>query len=171
MKEETKRNVDTAHHGLLYAADLIAQALTGEKAHIDYQKSLVGPFKQALNRVAEIADGAEISDQAATARDLVYLWDHLHFLKGGFWASLWDVLAAAHVRMEQISAKEAATILETDVFMLGTEVRLEHLHPIEANGKATWLYSRDDDYTYARYEVEALAEKTVRQRQASKGNE
>ncbi len=177
MKEETQRNISTAHHGLLYAADLISQALTSEKAHIDVQKSHAGPFVQALNRVAEIADGAEITDQAQTERDLLTLWDCLHFLRGGFWSALWDVLAAAHVRMPQISAKEAAALLATDVFMLGTEVRLGSLHPIEPDGKATWLYDRDETYTYARYEVEALAAKTARlitarrKRKASQGTE
>ena len=150
MQEKTKLDVYTAIQGLTYSSERIEQALSGKKRKRanPRQDSDHSPFAQALTRVAEIADGAPITDKVAIQQDLLFLFDLLHFLRGGFYNSAWSVLSRAHALVaDRISKQEAAAILGEPDFMVDIAVRLENLHPLEGE---------DGTPYYARYQVEAL---------------
>lgn len=165
MQEETRLHVSTAIHGLMYVADTIDQALVGEKRHLDAQKSEHhGPFAQALNRVAEIADadGASVADTGQARADLLFLFGLLHHLQGGFYSALWDILARAHeVLADLMTESEAKALLGKEAQWLDLDVRLGHIHPLEEHDgafrthDATFLGSPSGEVRFARYELEA----------------
>ncbi len=170
MKDATRLHVSTAIHGLMYAADSIDQALLGEKRSLDAQKSTHdGPFIMALGRMAEIADGGSIADITAARADMLFLWPLLYHLGGGFYSSMWDILARAHERLaDVITAREATILLGAHGHWLDLDARLGHLHPFEEREGALHTYDATflgNDVTflaeplralsYARYEVEA----------------
>ncbi len=148
MQENTKRNVFTALHGLAYSSDELDQALFGKKRASPYQDILTGPFALALTRVAEVADGAPVAERAAFHQDMLFLFDLLPFLRGGFYDAAWSVLSRAHTLVaERLTKQEAAVVLGQPDFMVDIEVRLCNLYPIT---------SEDGTLYYARYQVEAL---------------
>jgi hypothetical protein len=165
MQEETRLHVSTAIHGLLYAADTIDQALVGEKSHLDAQKSEHhGPFALALHRVAEIADGVTVEDTGQAHADLLFLFGLLHYLQGGFYSALWDILARAHevlVLADPMTESEAKVLLGEQGLWLDLDMRLGHIHPLEQRDgvfrayDATFLGSPSGEVRFARYELEA----------------
>ena len=164
MRDEMKVHVHTAIAGLMYSGGLIDQALLGEKRGYHQVKAHNGPFAQALSRVAEIADGADITDIAATRKDMLFLFDTLRYLRGGFYSSLWEILTPVHERAaDLITPKEAEALAGKNYLSsLSLDARLGHLHPIEKqDGKwhtvdATFLGMPLGEFWYARYEVEAV---------------
>lgn len=180
MKEETRLNVNTAIHGLMYAAELIDQALLGEKRHLDARKSeSEGPFAITLSSIAEIADGAPIEDRDKAQADLQFLWEQIHHLKGGFYSALWDILARAHVKIaELITVEEAKSVLGDQAFWLSLDGRLGHLHPLVKGENdlsfrtydSTYLGDPDDyeEVCYAKHEIEESKRRHDAQRSAAK---
>ena len=163
MKEDTHLKVDTAIHGLMYVADIIDNALLGEKRHLDAQRSEYhGPFALALNRVAEIADGAPIPDAEKARDDLLFLFGLLHHLPGGFYSLMWDVLARAHELLaDMITEQEAKAMMGKHAHWLNLDARLGHIHLLEERDgafhsyDATFLGEPLGEVRYARYELEA----------------
>ena len=163
MKEETKHRVNSAIHGLMYEAEKIDKALIGEKRYLDAQKSEHrGPFALALNRVAEIADGAPVQDIEAARADMLFLFGMLHHLRGGFYSAMWEVISIAHeILADMITQREATRLMGEYADWLDLDTRLGNVHPFEeTDGKfraydATFLGKPPSEIRYARYEVES----------------
>lgn len=157
MREETQLHLSTAITGLVYSGDRIGEALLGETRGYDTSRSQNGPFARALTRMAEIADGGEITDLEAARKDMLYLFGLLPLLQGGFYDSAWRILGPAHARVaDRIPADFAEAILGVgSEYMLDIEVKLGHLHRFDEQDPETERYS----YQYAAYEVKALRAK------------
>ena len=168
MQEKTKLDVSTAISGMMFAADSIDRALLGEKRHLNAQQAeRNGPFAIGLNQIAEIADGAHIDNIEKARTDLRFLFEQLHYLKGGFHSSLWDILDRAHVVLaDMITEQEAKSLLGPQDDWLSLDTRLGYVHVLvqETDGHyrtyaATYLGDPAPLYTtvrYARHEIEAL---------------
>ena len=129
MRKDTELYMSAAIAGLGYSLALIEKALLGEKRD---QPAGSGPFALALMRVAEIADGAPVVSIELARADMLYLFEMLHYLRGGFWASAWDILKRVHLLVaDRISAQEAAAILGESELMLDIHERLGDLHSID----------------------------------------
>lgn len=150
MQEKTKQAITTAVSGLMYSGELIDMALLGEKRGYNWAKGLDGPFAQALTRIAEIADGAQVEDMIQARKDMLFLFDVLVFLQGGFYQIAWDIISRVHkIVADRISEKEAAAILGEPDFMMHIYAEIGKLHPVDEN-------------VYAGYEVEVLKQKTAK---------
>jgi hypothetical protein len=163
MEEKTRMHANTARFGLEYVADAIDQALLGEKRPLDTRQSEQGPFAQALNRVAEIADGAPTRDLEAARADLLFLFSLLRHLQGSFYSSLWDILSRAHVILaDVITEDEAKALLGEHAGWLDLDAALGHIHPLKEQEDGT-LCAYDSTFLgkpfgtvkYARHEIEA----------------
>lgn len=149
MNEETRLNMVTARDGLGYSLEMIEEGLLGAKRGYVAQQAQDGPFARALSAVGEIADGAPVTNLQQTREDLLFLFEMLRFLRGGFWASAWAICKPVHEQVaDRISAREAAAILGAPESRLAVEERLGRLHPIDLLGDV-----------WAGYEVEALKAK------------
>lgn len=164
MDKERELHFNTAISGLAYAADQLDLALLGEKRHLNDQQIRNGPYSSKLKAIAEIADGASITDLDGARDDLLYLFGFLHYLKGGFYSALWDILSPAHLLLaEKLTPQEAQAILGDHAYWLSLDARLGHIHPIVQDENeyktydATFLGDPPEYHTvfYARHEIEA----------------
>jgi len=173
MNENTKRDVQTAIHGMMHAAGELDRALIGKQRGLNAMQALnEGPFSKTLHMVAEIADGGPIGNTEDAEQAVIYLFGYTHFLRGGFYSSLYGILGRAHVRLasdDLMTAKEAEQmVLPHDSFYtLELDAKLGHVHPLVLNEDASWKtwdatylgIPNPEIYTvrYARYEIEARA--------------
>lgn len=143
MNEQTKKDLDFAVAGLRFTERRINEALQG-------------PFQAALGRVAEAADDGQMEDVESIRCDLLYLFEFLPHIQGGFYDVAWRLISKVHERVsDKITAQEAATILGQSEILVDIDRRL---------GRFQAFFEPDCTWLYARYEVEALK----RQRDASK---
>ena len=131
-KEETQLHINTTISGFLYARDAIDQALRGEKREWKDPSEQHEPLALILASIGEIVDGVPVQDIEAARRDLLFAFELLHHLRGGFYSTLWELLARAHERVaDLITTQEAKTLLGEHAFWLGLDARLGHIHPLE----------------------------------------
>jgi hypothetical protein len=120
-----------------------------------------GPFAQAINSIAEIADGAPVPDIEKARNDLMFLFSLQHHLKGGFYEAMWNILARTHeILADVITEQEAKAMMGEEACWLDLDAPLGHIHPLEKQEDgtfhtydATYLRRPLGEIRYARYEL------------------
>ncbi len=163
MNDRTRLDANIALQGLLFVADVIDEALFGEKRQMNIEKAKLGPFVETLARVGDIADGESVPNIEGARVDLLFLFKFLHHLQGQFYSSLWRIVASAHEKVADVIAEsEARALLEQHGLWLHLDAKLGHIHCLEEDESGLHTYDATflgmpplGKVWYAKYEIEA----------------
>lgn len=162
MRKETQQELDQVLDHLKISLQALQRELLGEQTIIGGAHEN-GPLAHKLRALAELADGAPITDMERARKDLLDLFGCIHHLRGGIpYRSLWAILSRAHLALaDPITEQEAKSILGIYHVMLDDDISQGYYHPlVQKNG----TYSTHDGMRlgkptgkvcYARYEIEA----------------